>query len=182
MPQIQVNGTVLYYEAYGHGDAIVFIHGSISTHRIFEPQLEYFRKRSSVIVVDVRGSGQSGKLGVEVNQIANTQCDDLKKLLTLLNVSKVTLVGYADGGLLALQFANQYADYVQALVLVDCYLRSDSARKRNKLWDMYTICSGSCYYLPSLVRIGRFFMSPGEANRIGYATVILPAGSILRYR
>ncbi len=145
MPQILLNGTSLYYEIHGNGVPIVFVHDHLSSHHMFDPQVEYFSTRARVIVLDLRGNGQSGKVDVEVNRIIDTQCEDLRELLDILGVSKVTIVGCSSGGVLAGRFAHLYPERVRALVLVDSYLSG----KTNKLWEVFETFSWLSYYLPA---------------------------------
>ncbi|WP_339321676.1 alpha/beta hydrolase [Paenibacillus sp. FSL W8-0194] len=173
MPNIQVNGTSLYYETHGSGVPIVFIHGHLSSHHSFEPQVEYFSKRAKVIVLDLRGYGNSGKLNVEVEEIVDTQCRDLKELLDKLGLPKVTLVGCSSGSLLVQKFAETYSDRVNALVLVDSYFYGPCGPfgTKNGIWKLLEACSWISYYLPA-----EFFL---RSLRVTYHRWI-PAYSILR--
>lgn len=170
MPNIQVNGTTIYYEIHGSGAPIVFIHGHLSTHHMFEPQVEYFSQRAQVIVLDLRGYGNSGKLNVEVEDIIDTQCKDLNELLEKLNLSKVTLVGCSSGSLLVQKFAAACPDKVNALVLVDSYFFGPYGT-RSSLWKFFEACSWLSYYLPA-----EFFL---RSLRVTYHRWV-PAYSILR--
>ncbi|MFX3636720.1 MAG: alpha/beta fold hydrolase [Candidatus Pristimantibacillus sp.] len=151
MPTIAVNGTTIYYETHGTGVPIVFIHDHLSSHHLFEPQVEYFSKRVMVIVLDLRGNGLSGKMNVEVNRIVDVQCEDLNGLLQNLNIPKVILVGCSSGGVIAQKFASLYPDRVRAVVVIDHYFYRKM--KNSKLWDMVDTCSWLTYYLP-----GEFFL------------------------
>lgn len=173
MPQMALNGTTIYYEyygAYGTGIPIVFIHDHLTSHHLFDPQVEYFRKRVKVIVMDLRGNGQSGKMNVEVNRILDTQCEDLRELLVRLCIPKVVLVACSSGGVLAQKFAVLYPEQVSALVLVDS-MNGNVAVKHKKLWDIVETCSWFTHYLPA-----EFFI---RSLRITY-NKWLPAYHILR--
>ncbi|GGF70749.1 alpha/beta hydrolase [Paenibacillus albidus] len=171
LPQIQLNGTSLYYEKYGAGVPLVFIHDHLTSHHLFEPQVEYFRKRLQVIVLDLRGSGLSGKMNVEVNRILDTQCEDLRALLENLGIPKVILVACSSGGVLAQKFAVQHPEQVSALVLVDSGLFDHISMKNRKLWDFIETCTWISHYLPA-----EFFI---RSLRMTY-NKWLPAYHILR--
>ncbi|MEC0238852.1 alpha/beta hydrolase [Paenibacillus dokdonensis] len=173
MPNIQVNGTTLYYETHGSGMPIVFIHGHLSTHHMFDPQVEYFSKRAKVIVLDLRGYGNSGKLNVEVEDIIDTQCKDLSELLEKLDIPKITLVGCSSGSLLVQKFAASHPDRVNALVLVDSYFYGPYGPfgTKNSIWKIFEACSWLSYYLPA-----EFFL---RSLRVTYNRWV-PAYSILR--
>lgn len=87
----------LYYEDWGEGKPVVFIHGWPSSHRMWENQLLHFAAKGyRVIAYDRRGFGQSFKpwSGYDYNNLA----DDLKLVLDTLDLQDVTLVGFSMGG------------------------------------------------------------------------------------
>jgi pimeloyl-ACP methyl ester carboxylesterase len=172
MPSIPINGTSLYYEMHGSGIPLVFIHGHLASHHVFTPQIEYFGKRMKVIAIDLRGSGQSGKMDVEIGHIVDTQCEDLRILLDQLGQEKVVLVGGATGGVIAQKYALLHPNQVQALVLVDGCLCNPLSNRLGKLWEASEIIRGLVAYLPA-----EFFL---RFLRITYNRW-LPAYKILRH-
>ncbi|MFN3382957.1 MAG: alpha/beta fold hydrolase, partial [Runella zeae] len=56
-----VNGTKLYYEVAGRGEALVFIHSIALDTRVWNAQWSVFSKKFRAIRYDVRGYGQSGR-------------------------------------------------------------------------------------------------------------------------
>ena len=61
MPKFRCNDIDLFYEITGKGEPIVFIHGLGSSGRDWEYQIDYFSDHYQVIVLDVRGHGNSDK-------------------------------------------------------------------------------------------------------------------------
>src|SRR5712691_9045337 len=60
MPTIKVNGVNLFYKESGSGpEAIVFSHGLLMDHTMFEPQRAVFEKQYRVIAYDHRAQGES---------------------------------------------------------------------------------------------------------------------------
>ncbi|CQR55091.1 alpha/beta fold hydrolase [Paenibacillus riograndensis] len=171
MPQILLNGTTIYYETYGTGVPVVFIHDHLTSHHLFEPQIEYFRDRVQVIVMDLRGNGLSGKMDVEVHRILDTQCEDLKELLRRLGLLSVILVASSGGGVLAQKFAVQNPELVRALVLVDNCSSGHDSTINNRIWGIVERCSWMSYYLPPELLL--------RSLRIAY-NKWLPAYHILR--
>lgn len=87
----------LFYEDWGSGPPVVFIHGWPLDHQMWEYQtsvLPNFGFRC--IAYDRRGFGKSDKPweGYDYNTLA----DDLKALLDQLDLQNVTLVGFSMGG------------------------------------------------------------------------------------
>ncbi|WNS44150.1 alpha/beta hydrolase [Paenibacillus sp. MMS20-IR301] len=149
MPHIEVNGTTLYYEVSGSGLPIVFLHDHSTSHRMFEPQADYFSKRAKVILFDLRGNGQSGKMDVEISRIVDTQCEDLKGLLDGLSITKAVIVACSSGAVLAHKFAYQYPERVMNMVLVDSYFHSNYTAAAGKVKEFLEICAWAAHYLPA---------------------------------
>lgn len=149
MPQMNVNGTTLYYEMSGSGLPIVFIHDCSTSHQLFKPQADYFSKRAKAILYDMRGSGQSGKMKVELSRILDTHCEDLKRLLDKLSIKRAVFVACSNGAVLALKFAYLYPERIVNLVLVDSYFNGDQAAQGNKIQKLLQICAWSFHYLPA---------------------------------
>ena len=61
MPFAGVNGVRLYYEIFGEGEPVVFIHGVGITSRVWDFQREAVSCEFKMIVYGLRGSGKSGK-------------------------------------------------------------------------------------------------------------------------
>lgn len=118
MPNVKTNDITTYYEIYGEGYPLVFIHGGWVNHEMWEPQVEHFSKHYEVITYDVRGHGQTGgstkkKYSVEL------WADDLKALLDALSIKKSVICGLSLGGLIAQAYAVKYPDNLRALILAD---------------------------------------------------------------
>ncbi len=108
-------GITLYCREAGEGEPLVLLHGNGEDGGYFEKQMEYFRKKYRVIAVDTRGHGRSprGNRPFTLEQFA----DDLKNFLDQRGLKKICLLGFSDGGNIALIFALKYPGYVRKLVL-----------------------------------------------------------------
>jgi len=54
------DGNEMYYESYGSGEsAIVFIHGWSVTCRSWDDQIDFFKDKYKVILIDLPGFGKS---------------------------------------------------------------------------------------------------------------------------
>nr|WP_274528555.1 alpha/beta hydrolase [Paenibacillus piscarius] len=132
----------------GSGLPIVFIHDYSTSHHLFEPQAEYFSKRAKVIVYDLRGNGQSGKMNVEINRIVDTQVEDLRGLLDELEVKRAVIVACSSGAVLAQKFAYLFPERVITMALVDSYFQEDCRAKGSKVIEALQLCALFSYYLP----------------------------------
>lgn len=107
----------LYYEIHGSGPRLVFHPGTASDLRIKpsifnSPLADYFE----ILSFDPRGIGQSNSPDAKPTML--DYATDLKKLLDYLGWTKCHLVGESFGGMVAQEFAINYKEYLDRLVLV----------------------------------------------------------------
>lgn len=101
---IQINGIELYYEITGQGQPLLMIHGNGEDHSIFDEAVEVLKDHFQCIVVDSRGHGRSS----EVEELHyQDMADDMIALLGALNLKKVAVYGFSDGGIIGLLMASQ---------------------------------------------------------------------------
>jgi 3-oxoadipate enol-lactonase len=109
-----VNGTQLYYEVAGSGEALVFAHGFTLDHRMWDDQFEAFAQRYRVIRYDARGYGRS-----PMPAAPYSTSDDLRALLDYLGVRQAHVVGVSMGGRYVVDFALAYPERVKSVVSGD---------------------------------------------------------------
>lgn len=105
----------LYYREEGIGEPLVLLHGNGEDGSYFEHQISYFKKKYRVIAVDTRGHGKSarGTAPFTIRQFA----EDLREFLQEQGLERVNLLGFSDGGNIALIFAMRYPHMVKRLIL-----------------------------------------------------------------
>ncbi len=110
--------TRLYYEDWGTGKPMVFIHGWPSSHEMWEYQLTYFAAKGfRVIAYDRRGFGKSFKPWESYDY--NALAGDLKLVLDTLDLRDVTLVGFSMGGGEVVRYCSKYnSERISRIVLV----------------------------------------------------------------
>jgi len=87
----------IYYEEYGKGKPVVFIHGWPVSHDMWEYQLDELSLYGMrCIAYDRRGFGRSDRPAEGYDY--TTMADDLKALLDDLDLQDVTLIGFSMGG------------------------------------------------------------------------------------
>ncbi|MBD1371062.1 alpha/beta hydrolase [Hazenella sp. IB182357] len=103
----------LYYERYGKGEPIVFLHSGGADLRDWMYIAPLLSKHYEVISFDGRGAGRSPSPIKYANYV-----EDVGLLLDHLNLKEVTLVGHSMGGQIATDFAMHKPDRVSKLVLI----------------------------------------------------------------
>jgi pimeloyl-ACP methyl ester carboxylesterase len=126
MPYFDFETTKVYYTDSGatannDGPApvIVFVHGLMSSSKIYSRQIAYFSKTHRVIAFDFLGHGFSYRPSPEtVDHSIAGQTNILVTLVDHLLVSRVTLVAWSLGGFIASEYAHRYPEKIEALVMV----------------------------------------------------------------
>ncbi len=105
----------LHYTDHGEGEVLILLHGNTEENGIFIHQIEYFKKKYRVIAIDTRGHGKSprGTKPFTIRQFA----EDLRDFMLEHEISKAHILGFSDGGNIALVFALKYPDMVDRLIL-----------------------------------------------------------------
>jgi pimeloyl-ACP methyl ester carboxylesterase len=94
------DGVRLYYEVYGTGEPLLLVHGNGSSIGELKAQINYFRKRYRVIVMDSRDHGKSDDSLDDISYEKMTE--DLAALLDHLQIGSAYVLGWSDGGIEAL--------------------------------------------------------------------------------
>lgn len=105
----------LYYAERGEGQPLVLLHGNGESHCYFAGQIDFFAASRRVIAVDTRGHGASPR-GTAPFTIAQFALD-LEEFLDGLGLEQVDLLGFSDGGNIALTFALAHPERLRRLVL-----------------------------------------------------------------
>lgn len=117
MPFLSCDTVDIYYETQGQGEALLFIHGLGSSTVDWNAQTNYFSKNYKVIVFDLRGHGQSGK--VPGTYSISLFADDVACLIKKLNIQRANVVGISLGGMIGMHLAVYYSDLVKSLTVVN---------------------------------------------------------------
>jgi pimeloyl-ACP methyl ester carboxylesterase len=114
--QIGLHGHPYSYRAAGSGPLVVLLHGIAGSSTTWERVIPRLTAHYRVIAPDLLGHGESAKprgdysLGAYANLV--------RDLLGVLGEERGTIVGHSLGGGVAMQFAYQYPELCERLVLV----------------------------------------------------------------
>jgi pimeloyl-ACP methyl ester carboxylesterase len=103
MPYVTRNGVKIWYESYGQGLPVVFLHPWSTNRYIWSFQLFEFAREQRCIVLDHRGHGLSDKpaAGYAIAEMAA----DVAAVLDHAGVERAVLVGNSIGGMTAMQLS-----------------------------------------------------------------------------
>lgn len=118
----------LHFIEQGTGQPLIQLHGNGESCDYFEHQMSYFATGFRVIAIDTRGHGQSPRGGkpFTIKQFA----EDLHGFMDEHGIEKAILLGFSDGGNIALEFALQYPDRVEKLILNGANLFPSGVKSR----------------------------------------------------
>lgn len=125
---IDLNNAKIYYEEYGQGEPLIFLHGNNGSIEDFYQQIPFFAKHYRVIVVDTRGQGRSTDL-TNTPYTYEEFANDLFQVIQKLNLKKVNLVGWSDGGNTALIFNVQHSELVNKIIIIGAVLNPNGVSK-----------------------------------------------------
>ena len=105
----------LFYTKTGSGPPLLLLHGNGEDGTYFVHQVEEFSRDFTVYAIDTRGHGQSPRGGAPftISQFA----DDLLAFMDQQGLPQADILGFSDGGNIALTFALRHPDRVRRLIL-----------------------------------------------------------------
>jgi pimeloyl-ACP methyl ester carboxylesterase len=108
------NGVTLYYETYGSGAPLLLLHGNGQSIEAFNNQIPFFEKKYTLIIPDCRGRGKSTDSNEELTY--DIQASDMNNLLDHLKIDSANIIGWSDGGIIALIMAKDYPEKVKRFI------------------------------------------------------------------
>lgn len=116
MPFCKVEKDVrIYYETFGSGSPIVFVHGGGCSHEFWEQQVFHFADHYRTVAIDLRGHGESDKPATGYTFDRMTK--DLEAVVKHLKLGRFALVCHAVGGYVGMKYALRNPRKLTHLVL-----------------------------------------------------------------
>lgn len=116
------------YQVFGHGpENLIMIPGFIShiEHYWDSPDLarwlNHVERRTRVVIFDKRGTGLSDRLGQLPN--LDQRMDDARAVMDAAGIERATIMGWSEGGSLAVLFAASHPERCTALILYGAFAR-----------------------------------------------------------
>lgn len=117
MQTAQINGTTIAYEdTGGKKPVVIFSHGFLMDHSMFDAQVAALRDTHRVITWDERGFGGTKATG---DFSYWDSANDVLGLMDHLGIRSAVLGGMSQGGFLSLRAALTAPERVEALILLD---------------------------------------------------------------
>jgi pimeloyl-ACP methyl ester carboxylesterase len=111
-----IRGHKIYYAMQGNGSTLVLLHGGgDSGEHSFARQLDIFSERHRIVAPDQVGQGHTPDVPGPLTYTG--MMDDTAALLQHLRLKHCDVVGFSDGGILALMLAVRHPELVRRLVI-----------------------------------------------------------------
>ncbi len=117
-----------YYIEQGTGFPLILLHGNGEDSSYFEHQMEPFSQYFRVVAIDTRGHGQTprGTMPFTIRQFA----DDLLAFMDEHAIDRAHILGFSDGGNIAMVFALAHPERVKRLILDGANLDASGVKRR----------------------------------------------------
>lgn len=125
--------TILYqnkkilYRSFGNGDPVMLVHGFGEDGKIWNKQVEHFKKKYHLIVPDLPGSGQSEMID---DMSMEGMAEVLHTIIHEENIDKCTVIGHSMGGYITLALVERYWNHVNAFGLFHSTAFADTEEKK----------------------------------------------------
>jgi 3-oxoadipate enol-lactonase len=127
MPGAEVIERPLRAALIGDGPPLVLVHGLVVSGEMYAPIVPALARRYRLVIPDLRGQGASGSLPGPFTPEHLT--NDLAGLLRHLGLRRAPVLGYSEGGPVAMQLLHDHPDLVARLILVCTYAFNMATRR-----------------------------------------------------
>jgi len=125
---VEVGGALIYYAVYGTGEPVVLLHGGLGNSDHFGFQLPALAEKFQVIAIDSRGQGRSTRTKTTITY--DLMATDVVAVLDHLKLDRASVVGWSDGGEIALKLGIKYPDRVNRLFVFGANYDSNGSKPR----------------------------------------------------
>lgn len=117
MPQVEINGTRLYFEEHGAGLPLLLVHEWGGDHRSWGPQVRCFARRYRVVTFAARGYPPSAVPPELAAYSPAAAVEDIRGLLDHLALSRAHVCGLSMGAYATLLFGLAHPDRALSLTV-----------------------------------------------------------------
>ena len=120
-----------YFKEKGQGEPLILLHGNGEDSSYFKGQIDEFTRSYHVYAIDTRGHGKTprGDMPFTIRQFA----DDLLMFMDEHQLDKAHILGFSDGGNIAMVFAVHYPDRVNKLILNGANLNAGGVKRGTQI-------------------------------------------------
>ncbi|HEX4417968.1 MAG TPA: alpha/beta hydrolase [Kofleriaceae bacterium] len=124
----EVGGAKIYYAVYGKGEPVVLLHGGLGNSAHFGFQVPALVDKFQVITIDSRGQGRSTTDTAPITY--DLMAGDVVAVLDKLALPRASVVGWSDGGEIALKLGILFPDRVDRLFVFGSNYDANGSKSR----------------------------------------------------
>lgn len=124
MATVDANGVHHHYEEQGDGAPVLLLHGGLESSESWGAQTPALAERYRVVLIDRRGHGRTPDVDGPITY--ELMRDDTIACIEALEVEGTHLVGWSDGGIVALMVAIDRPDLVGRIVTIGANASADA--------------------------------------------------------
>ncbi|NOX84513.1 MAG: alpha/beta hydrolase [Chlorobi bacterium] len=125
---IKFRGGKLNYRITGQGSGLVFLHGFLEDHTIWNDFADRLSDRFTVIQVDLPGFGKSDV--IDDIHTMTLMASAVKHVMDEEEMDQCVMTGHSMGGYVSLAFADLFPDKLKGLVLFHSHAAADDEQGR----------------------------------------------------
>src|SRR5262245_54482179 len=111
---VEADGAQIYYARFGAtGEPVILLHGRMGNADHWSHQVKALADKRQVIAIDSRGQGRSTRTKAKPSY--DQMAEDVIAVMDKLEIEKASLVGWSDGGEIALKLAIKHPERVDKM-------------------------------------------------------------------
>jgi pimeloyl-ACP methyl ester carboxylesterase len=138
----EVAGAKIFYAVYGKGDPVILLHGGLGNSEHFGFQMPALIDRFQVITIDSRGQGRSTNDTTTITY--DVMANDVIAVMDKLAIKRASIVGWSDGGEVALKLGISFPHRVDRLFVFGAGYDSGDSKRRGGQSATFTLYSNKC--------------------------------------
>ncbi len=135
MPVVTIDGQPLHYLDQGEGEVVVLGSSYLWDSAMWAAQINVLSQHYRVIVPELWGHGQSGRLPENTRSLDDL-ANQVLALLDRLDIQRFSLVGLSVGGMWGARLALAAPQRIRGLVLMDTYAGAEPEATRQYYFSM----------------------------------------------
>jgi pimeloyl-ACP methyl ester carboxylesterase len=139
---VDADGARIAYAIYGKGEPVLLLHGGLGNSGHFGFQLPALVDRFQVIAVDSRGQGRSTRTAATITY--DLMATDAIAVLDHLHIARASVVGWSDGGEIALKLGIRFPDRVNRLFVFGANYDASGSKARGSRAATFTAYTQKC--------------------------------------
>jgi pimeloyl-ACP methyl ester carboxylesterase len=141
---VETDGAHIFYARYGTADGppVILLHGGLGNGDHWSNQVVALVDRFDLVVIDSRGQGRStrGKQSVTYDLMAN----DVLAVMDRLQIARAALVGWSDGGEIAMKLAISHPERVTKLFVFGANYDANGSKPRGAPMPTFNAYMAKC--------------------------------------